>query len=727
MIARRREGPKRARRLLAVAATGAVALLLYAHEGHRATAVKGIKLEKGKLSMQDANRKAIGLTLGRVDFRTIEQTLSISAESTVPWSSRAFASTRLPGSISKILAQPGTAVKKGDVLAEIESAAYEALQLDYRQRVADARLASDNLKRARDAGPGIVSGLELLQLEAAVEESNNAVESARMQLSAFDFKEDQPPTRTLPIRAPIDGRLLHVDLSIGQWVDPLEHLFEVLNVSEIWMVGKVPEASYAAIRAGQKTRTWLAAFPGETFEGTILRIGKNVDSERHEFPVWISISNRDGRLRPGLFGRVEVVVDRAEDVFAAPAKAVITDGAERYAVVLNKDGTYRKANVIVGRSGPDVVEILEGLYPGDRVVVEGAHELSELYVQGTFGLSREARRFIDPRMAPAELRPIDEIAEFPARLRLPPANAAASSSRLEGKIESVLVSIGQTVRAGDPVAEVHSLELERAGTEFVRATLRLAFLRRQLEALRELEKKNIASRKALVQTEAEVQSQANALLTLRGRLSQMGLSASQIETIEKERSPIGTIRLPSPLSGEITEVRVAVGQVVKPGDPVVEVQDRSRLWVEAYAFERDAARILSEAKGQSIEVRIAALPGREFSAVVVGTGASLEEDRVLKVWAEPAAPEGAPGMMADVTVRVRPGSRDVIAVPRSALFQDSGKTYVFIERKGRFDRIPVAAGRRDAHYVEVVRGVFPGDAVATHGLEELNNAYSAVR
>jgi RND family efflux transporter MFP subunit len=718
---------KGTRRIACVAAIAAIALLLDAHEGHRGTAVKGIKLERGKLSMQEANKKAIGLTHGRVDFRTMEQTLSISSETTIPWSSRAFASTRLPGSISRIMAKPGTMVKKGELLAEIESVEYEALQLEYRQRIVDAKVAGDNLKRAQEAGPGIVTGLELLQLEAAWEEQKNAVEAARMQLSALGFKDEQPRTRTLAITAPIDGWLLHVDLSLGQWVEPLEHLFEILDVSEIWMAGEVPESLYTKIRTGQKARTSLVAFPGEEFDGTILRVGRSIDPTRHVVPIWISVANAGGRIRPGMFGRVDVVVDRAVDVFAAPEKAIITDGAERYAVVLNKDGTYRKANVIVGRRSAEEVEILEGLYPGDRVVVEGAHELSDLFVQGTFGLSREARKYIDPRVVEVELRPIDRIAEFPAQLRLPPANGAAAASRLEGKVEKILVSIGQSVKAGDPVAEVHSLELERLEVEFIRSSLRLHMLRRQRTALEELEKKNIAPRKELLRIEAEVQSLTNAVLGLRSRLMQIGLSATQIETIETNRALIGTVRVPAPIAGEVTDVHVAVGQVVKPGDHVVEVQNRAKMWVEAYAFERDAARILSEVQGQKIEVRIPAMPARRFSAVVVGTGASLERDRVLKVWAELESSDGIPGMMADVTVPVERGEAAVIAVPKSALFHDSGKTYVFIERKGRWGRVPVTPGRQDATHVEIVRGVFPGDSVATHGLEELNNAYAAVR
>lgn len=707
-----------------------LALLLWAHEGHRAAAVKGIKLEKGRLSMQEANKKAIGLTHDVVDFRTMEETVPVNAVARVPWSARAYASTRLPGAITKVMARPGATVKAGDVLAELESVEFENLQIEAQQREADLKTAQENLALAEKAGTVIVPELELLPLRVAVEERKNALASAQMQLATVGLAGPvEKTTRLLQVKAPIDGTLLHVDLSTGRWVEPMEHLFEVLDLHEIWLEAEVPETIFPRVRAGQKARAALAAYPDRRFEGTVQRVGTQVDPDRHAVRVWISIANPEGVIRPGLYGRVDIIVARAEEIFAAPLDAIITDGAERFALVQNKDGSYRRANVILGRTDGPYAEIVEGLYPGDRVVRQGSHELADLYLQTSFTLSREAKKAIGLKFAEIDERPIEEGVELSARLRLPPENAASASARLEGKIERVLVSIGQTVQAGQPVAEIQSLELERAQMDLIREGLRLDLLRQQLATLARLQEKNIAPRKEIIRVQSEARSQESVIQNLHSRLASMGLSTAQIEGVEKTRALITRLPIPAPLSGQVTDVRVAVGQVVRPGEPVAEVRDRSRLWVEGYAFERDVSRILPVAAGQTAEARILALAGGTRPARIVGTSASVgEQDRVLQVWAELADAGGAlPGMLAELRVSVAPGTRGVVAAPREALLEDAGRTWAFVEKKEGFLRVPVVTGKRDSHYVEIVRGLFPGDRVAVSGLDELNNAHSAVR
>jgi RND family efflux transporter MFP subunit len=690
-----------------VLGSAAAALLLWAHEGHHGIAVKGVKIEKGVLTLEEANRKAIGLTHATVDFRTIEETLAVNAVARIPASARAFAGVRLPGVITQVLVRPGASVKAGDVLAEVDSVVLKNLQIEIAQREADLKSAQDNLKLAESSG--VVPEMELLPLRVAVEERKNALAGARMQWEAAGASG-----QSLLVRAPIDGSILHVDLSAGRWVEPMEHLFEVLDLREVGFEAEVPETRLGRIRGGQKARATLSAFAGRAFDGVVQRLG-HVDPERHVLSVWITLPNPDGLIRPGMFGRAEIVLDRSEDIFAAPARAILTQGAERFALVQNKDGSYRRANVITGREEGEVVEILEGLYPGDRIVLEGAHELADLFPLEHFTVSAEARKAIGLKTAEIDLRPIEEVVELSARLRLPPENLAAAATRLEARVQKILVSIGEHVEAGQPLVELESLEMQQLQRELIRENLRLKLLQDQLRSLEKLQEKNIAPRKELIRVQSELRAQESTIQNLQGRLAAMGLSV-------QPGAVVRTLRVPSPLSGHVVDIHAAVGQVVRPGDHLVEVQDRSRLWVEGYAFERDVARVLA---AKTAEARILAQPDRWFPVKLVGKGAALG-DRVLQIWAE-APVDALPDVMAELSLSSGPAGPPVIAAPREALLEESGKTWAFVGTRDGFVRVPVVPGRRDSHYVEILKGLFPGDRVAVSGLDELNNSHSAAR
>ena len=142
-----------------------------------------------------------------------------------------------------------------------------------------------------------------------------------------------------------------------------------------------------------------------------------------------------------------------------PQSAVQTNGTEHYVLVeaaaTSRASEFVKRNVHLGRQGGGWAEILGGeIYQGDRVVTTGAHVLANFFVQGVLRLSPEAKLNMGLQVAPAEMRPIDHIVEVDGALDLPPEKRAVASSQLAGTIENILIDRGQTVSAGEAIAEV---------------------------------------------------------------------------------------------------------------------------------------------------------------------------------------------------------------------------------------------------------------------------------
>lgn len=661
----------------------AVATIVLAHEGHKAITSKGVRLDdKGRLHMEPPARRAVGLTVAKVDFGTIEQILRVNARATLPPNARAFASTRVEGVVKALGVKPGMTVKAGDVLAHLESVTLQALQLELDQLKAEKRLIDQNLQRAKELGEAIVAGRDVLELETRQKEKQLEIETTERKLAALGDGN---------ITSPLDGVVVHVDVQPGQHVDPTQHLFEVVDLRTVWLEAEVPEADISLVKVDQEVR------PG----GKVLFVGSRVEENSRSVHVWCEMPNPDGKLKPGMYLPVEIVVDRAKDVYVAPLDAVVTDGAERYAFVQEKEGIFVRKNLILGRRDAQFVEIVDGLYPGDIVATDGNHELSTFFVQGTFRLSLEARKNIGLKTEEVGYRRIDEIVRVNGVARAPVGSEGTASARTVGRIAKIHVTLGQQVKAGDPLADIESFEFDSAELELHQAERRLELLKQEVALIQSA--KNVIPRKEVLKVETELARQESAVLSLRRRLAVLGGR---------------TLR--APVSGQVVELRVARGQVVRPGDEIARVADLSRIWVELAVFENDLERI---APGKMARARFHT---GFFEAPIGGLSHTLVNG-AMTAWFEIENKGILPGMRAEVTVTVSEPLEEVIAVPVTAVLSLGGRHYVFVEDQRGFKRVDVELGRRGSRYVQVVRGIFPGDRVAISGLHELNNAHSAVK
>ena len=100
-----------------------------------------------------------------------------------------------------------------------------------------------------------------------------------------------------------------------------------------------------------------------------------MDADKRTVHLWIEVPNPQGQLLPEMFATVTLITQAATDTLAVPLQAVLTEGAEQFVFVENGD-TYARQNVVVGLKDDRYVEIREGLFPGDRVVVRGGYEIN---------------------------------------------------------------------------------------------------------------------------------------------------------------------------------------------------------------------------------------------------------------------------------------------------------------------------------------------------------------
>jgi RND family efflux transporter MFP subunit len=729
--------------LLALLTVAAAWLL--AHEGHQALPSRGasVDLDKGLVLLSADARAALGVATAEVRQEPFEETLVAPAKIVPTWQGHSYVASQLSGKIVAVSVQPGQTVARGQVLARLQSLELENLYLEWENADKEARLATENLKQLEAAyTSGSVSPQTLTEERSRRQERLNAADIARHKLASLGVKVDAPPgtqarpSLAMPISSPIAGVVIHADIRIGQVVEPAQHLFEVMDLGNVRVEASVLEKDLHRLEAGQDLAVQLAAYPGraDQFQSRVQGVGLALDPSTRAGAIWADLVNPTGqrpRLLPGMYGQARIRRASAGNVLTVPAAALVSDGAERHVFLEEGPGQYVRKSVIVLDQKQDHVRIAPGdLNPGDSVVTAGSHELAAFFDQHELRLSPEAARRIGLRVELARRRSVAEVVTVEGVLDLPPDRRAIASSRLPGIVQSVRVDRDQEVRAGDIIAEVASLELQSLQLDLYRSQLQLHVLKQTLDRLRTLNNAGNAgvSARQVRETQSAYTIEEQRRDSLKRRLLQAGLSEPQVRLVLDKGQFAQTLPVRAPIYGRVVRFLGVLGQAVKAEDPLFDIHDLSGVWVQGHVLERDLPRVRLD---QSARVRLAADPDFTADAVVRrGAGVFDGADRTLSIWAELRRPPKRPlpiGMLARLNLIVSEPA-PTLAVPRDALWRESGATYVFIQQpSGVFERRLVQTGRADGRFIEITKGLDENELVATHGVAELQTAYAALK
>ena len=309
------------------------------------------------------------------------------------------------GRIVRLYAGQGTRVRKGQKLADLESADIDQAEADYlkahadyenarRSSAAEVKLAQENYDRAKllyeqkiTAGKNLQSAEHDLEVaKASAENSINgtsaALIAARRHLLILGIKDstiDSLPKRTdlaavFSLNSPIDGIVVERNATVGASVGTDANLFKIIDLSRVWIDANVFEKDLQQVRPGQEVKLTVPAFPGSTFSGKVILINSVVDPDTRTVKVRTEVANPDGRLKPDMFANVQIVTALNRTAISIPQSAVLNDEGKTVVFVADGNG-YKKRQVQAGIQNNDRVEIIDGLAAGDKVVVKGNYLL----------------------------------------------------------------------------------------------------------------------------------------------------------------------------------------------------------------------------------------------------------------------------------------------------------------------------------------------------------------
>ena len=177
--------------------------------------------------------------------------------------------------------------------------------------------------------------------------------------------------RTLTFRSPVAGVVTEKKAVQGMRFMPGDTLYQIADVSAVWVVADVAEQDIAWVKTGNTAAVRVDAYPGRRFEGRVAYIYPTLNAQTRTVPVRIELANPGGLLKPAMYAQVEFAAGGSRSVVAVPASAVIDSGTRQVVVVELGEGRFEPREVKVGARGEQFVEIAAGLQEGERVVAAG--------------------------------------------------------------------------------------------------------------------------------------------------------------------------------------------------------------------------------------------------------------------------------------------------------------------------------------------------------------------
>jgi membrane fusion protein (multidrug efflux system) len=266
------------------------------------------------------------------------------------------------GVIEQILAEEGQRVRAGQVLARLET---DRLKLEVARAKAEADKAKENFDRNTRIYEKSLISKELYDQSRFTLDAANAA----YQLAALTLRESE-------IRAPIDGVVSARYIKAGNAIQPNSAAFKITQMDTLHAHIYVPERDIHKLAPRQAAAMTLDAWPGKAFKGEILRVNPVVDAATGTVKVTVAMAAGQRELKPGMFGRVEILYDRRESAVLVPKDAVLTEDAAQSVFVV-ADGKARRRSIKVGYADSYNYEVLDGLQSGDQVVTTGQANLKD--------------------------------------------------------------------------------------------------------------------------------------------------------------------------------------------------------------------------------------------------------------------------------------------------------------------------------------------------------------
>ena len=333
------------------------------HAGHTSTPAgpSTNAIPQTAVRISPEKQQLIGVQYGIVENQPLSKSLRAVGRAAFDETKMVRINPKIEGWIEDVYVDfTGKLVNKGQPLLSIYSPDLVQTQEEY-------LLALKNRKQLGESPFG-----------DAVNFSESLVQSAKRRLQLWDVTDAQikeleargTPSRTMTLYAPASGFVMQRNAFPKQRIMPDTELYQLADLSNIWIVADIYEFEAADVKLGQLATVTSSAYPGRTFRGKITYIYPQVDNTTRTLKVRIELSNKDFLLKPNMYAEVTLNINYGSRL-VVPQEAVLDSGSEQLVYVALADGYFEPRQIQIGAKVNDRYVVLNGLQAGERIVTSG--------------------------------------------------------------------------------------------------------------------------------------------------------------------------------------------------------------------------------------------------------------------------------------------------------------------------------------------------------------------
>jgi len=338
--------------------------------------------------------RAAGLEYARVESRAVTQTILCNAEVTYDANRYAHLASRAPGVVREVSKDLGQAVTTGETLAIVDSSDLGTAKAEYLQTLAFVSLWERNYAREkRLLESKVATERDVLEAETRLTESRIGLSRASQRLSTLGLSDaqleevfkKQDTSSFLPLLAPFSGVVVERSAVVGEVVDTQKPLLSVADTSLMWAMLDIYESDLPKVRNGQAVVFEAEGLPGERRGGRVTWVSSHVDRRTRTLKVRAEITNQDGLLRAGMFGKAIITLRKNEAALVVPKESVQWEGCCNVVFVKRSEVSFEPRKVKLGYETDRFFVVEQGLNEGETIVTTGSFLLKTEILKGSIG------------------------------------------------------------------------------------------------------------------------------------------------------------------------------------------------------------------------------------------------------------------------------------------------------------------------------------------------------
>jgi cobalt-zinc-cadmium efflux system membrane fusion protein len=370
-----------------------------------------------QFASKDSVRKA-GVSVEAVEERPMAAFVRANAAIDYDQTRVAHLAARAPGAVWRVTAELGQAVKKGQLLALINSAAVGQAKTEFLNAMAALDVRTRAFERVKASSTeGFRSNAELLTAEAELREAKLRLLGAEQALTNLDFavstealrkaEEEEvgrrlrflgiaadvakelegaaAPSNLLPVFSPMDGVIVDLDAVVGEMTSEGKALFVVADVSRMWALLDVQLEDLALVKVGQAVTFRADVSSAEAVAGSVTWTSTAVDDKTRTVKVRAEFENPEGLLRARTFGAARVTIRSESKAIALPSAAIHWEGCCHVVFVQLTEDIFQTRKVRLGARNGQFTEVVVGVMPGEVVATTGSHVLKSALLKSQLG------------------------------------------------------------------------------------------------------------------------------------------------------------------------------------------------------------------------------------------------------------------------------------------------------------------------------------------------------